>query len=1042
MGLVLVAVTAVLTLLHPATVTSEFLVDEMYVKPYTKLADVNIAFLVSTEKTKKLECRPTGQGWMSRIPLMADWVVQKINQDQMLPNSLQLGYVIYDVCDSRPTMLTILGSLYFNHGQCRTVNSQELCLVNDTYDGYLVDRKYYVVGAVADLESNILKDITKIEIRDVVFLPLITPSATLSDFSVRQDYKYLWRVVSSDTTQAEAIVQFLSYFRFTYFVLVFPNNEAGHAMEKILGTKIESKACFSRSYPVTLPFKQDEADEMVDDIMRNYNTSRVILFLVDLDSMKKVAKTINKFTDEGKIEPYYFSWVASTTLFNSMLKRIYRKNVDKNSFLKNFAATFVVTPALARETAFDEWYNKLTLSDTDLPWFKKAFEKVHGSTTNTQAQICPQGHQPSDACRSNGGIGVGRFVDATKILVNATARVIKEDCPNVTSATIHTCDIDKNKINDEIGKTNQNGHLGHLQFHTDSNDPMHSSWNILQLMPSDTVYDGYTMETVFEYKDTSEFIKKKDPVWTIYSKSGGVSTGMKAPPSRCSEPCKGNQVKRFTKGDCCWTCQQCKKNEYQKPKDDSGSNSNSTKEQEFSCKSCPALHWANKDKYFKSCYKLNIDYTRFDVLSGMGLLNIGFCVFTLWVFYIKRERKVIKASDLIMSVMMLMGIMLGMIYIIFFFLITPTEGVCYMQFIIYSFSYSLIYCAIFLRALRIYYIFSSSIKSRNFRYSNMKELTGRVGLAIWLSLRLIICIIIIVVPVPQKNTTYLRQHTDFNQTWVIIEQNDLQDSTVVTACKIYEEALIGTLCLDGLAMMGCLVMAFMTRQLPSQFNESKYMFLTVAVSLVLFTPTFPILVITKSPIDRMSLIRLIVYLNDTLCFLFLFVPKLYYALGSEHDEKFNTLAVVKEERYSVKFGTSEKGNRSRDTGSRSQTGTAKDTKDTKQGLSSIHASSIGSSDVDGKGKGLKIKSRISINTSTELGETTSNTKNPESSGDAEVKSEAEVKSKPSATDRNVSISDNIQVKEIRSNEMYSVVKTRSSVASKEGFVHKTESEKQ
>ena len=189
-------------------------------------------------------------------------------------------------------------------------------------------------------------------------------------------------------------------------------------------------------------------------------------------------------------------------------------------------------------------------------------------------------------------------------------------------------------------------------------------------------------------------------VWPSLNLHNRASTTT-IPISRCSEPCRVNEVRQFQGDSCCWVCTPCNET----------SIIVSSLEQEH-CEPCKIGYWPIANR--TSCYKLKETYIH--ILSLQALVPICLSVtgniLTLCVvllFYRKRDTPIVKASGKELCFIMLAGIHLCYLMTVPI-LLKPHIITCAIQRLGIGLGFSMMYAALLIRTNRIARIFESTKK--------------------------------------------------------------------------------------------------------------------------------------------------------------------------------------------------------------------------------------------------------------------------------------------------------------------------------------------
>ena len=98
---------------------------------------------------------------------------------------------------------------------------------------------------------------------------------------------------------------------------------------------------------------------------------------------------------------------------------------------------------------------------------------------------------------------------------------------------------------------------------------------------------------------------------------------------------------------------------------------------------------------------------------------------------------------------------------------------------------------------------------------------------------------------------------------------------VELVCGMSLENLLIPLCYNMAVLLLCAVFGFLTRQLPDNFNESWYIFISVTTTLFVWVAFLPTYFLAFYAYHKAALLALVLILNGAVTILCLFSPKLY-----------------------------------------------------------------------------------------------------------------------------------------------------------------------
>ena len=246
------------------------------------------------------------------------------------------------------------------------------------------------------------------------------------------------------------------------------------------------------------------------------------------------------------------------------------------------------------------------------------------------------------------------------------------------------------------------------------------------------------------------------------------------------------------------------------------------------------------------------------VIVILSLLGVAATAFVIIVFVVYRNEHLIKASSRELSAVLVCGIMLC--YLMpFTYLAEPSRVSCAIQRFGVGFCFSLCFSALLVKTNRIHRIFNR--KTLTLQAPPLVNPQSQLFLtALLVAIQVLIAVVWLVVEHP--NTTFL-----------------YDDFTTKLTCS--EDPYIGlsvTLAYNLLLLITTTYFAFRTRKVPQNFNEAKFINLTVYTLFVLwlaFIPTYFITTALRTTFRTVSLVLAII-LSATVTLCCLLVPKVYF----------------------------------------------------------------------------------------------------------------------------------------------------------------------
>ena len=325
--------------------------------------------------------------------------------------------------------------------------------------------------------------------------------------------------------------------------------------------------------------------------------------------------------------------------------------------------------------------------------------------------------------------------------------------------------------------------------------------------------------------------------------------------------CHHNEAQKRRAGlktGACWNCEKCDKNAVVKRNN---------------CISCNRD--AKPDKHYKSCILLprkTLDVRvqwQAQLILALTLTGIVFVFFTVFMFIKHRETKVVKASGREACTFILLGVLLTFVNP-FIFIYPPGKIDCSLRQLMPGFAFCLCYAPLFLKVNRIYRIF---VNAEKLKKTHMATTRSQVVLAFGIAaFQLVPGCAWIMKSIPHSEMTY-PNHRNY----------------VLLHCDVDHSGFFLNLFLGVLFMLGSTWYAFKTRNFPRNFNESKYIGISLYVICMCWALFIPSIFVVKSSNEFVR-----EYMICSLCIMVgftllagLFMPKVKRLLNSSTENQNN-----------------------------------------------------------------------------------------------------------------------------------------------------------
>ena len=763
------------------------------------------------------------------------YAVETINgKEEILPR-IRLAFDIHDTCIHPNTALE--ESLSFLSEQCEV----------DTTAANVSGRYFSgVVGAALSSVSVPVASLLRL-----FKLPQISPSSTAESLSNKERFDFFFRTVPPDSGQVQVMYNLVKLFNWTYVSIIYTADLYGESGFKALQRVFEDKSsniCIANSIPLSPTANNSAFDEAVDKLMKNYrkNATAVILFAHTrtAQGVTQAWQQRNSLTSGDEI-----TWIVS----DSAARRLKAKGM------------LGVHPTSRSSEEFNTWFKQIGERNTaGSPWVSEYLDSIFGCVRYTN------GTSQGDCNHENVTVGnapifapsifVPSTIDAVYAFAYALHNMTGEECNYTLCDAI--LETSSGKIKGELFRE----YLRAVQFpgvsqdvvaFDENQDLKDGGYDIVNLQP---VNDSDTM--LFKHKLVGSWSNGKlnlrvdDILWN--------TVDGQPPSSICSLPCAFGYFEQSIPGEtqCCWTCEQCGPEQASDGK---------------TCMTCPPGE--KPDQLRQSCKQLRLEVLDWShplaiILLIVSLLGAVITVAFMVVFVIFRKTRVIKATSRELSAVILGGIflcyLLPLIYIG-----TPHAVSCAFRRYGIGICLSLCFGALLVKLSRIHRIF------------NQKKLTTKLPHFIDWKSQLVFTAIIVVLQLL------------IGTVWLIAEHPGVTERIDNTFIELRCQAnpyygLSVSLAYNFLILIGCIYLAIRTRKVPADYNETRFIHITVFSMCVIWLAFLPVYYSTTllHPVIYISSQIVAIFMTATCLVVFLIVPKLYLLFVKKEKEEYTTTQYV------------------------------------------------------------------------------------------------------------------------------------------------------
>ncbi|XP_071947980.1 metabotropic glutamate receptor-like isoform X2 [Antedon mediterranea] len=649
-------------------------------------------------------------------------------------------------------------------------------------------------------------------------VPHISASASSDELSDRTRFPYFSRLVPSDNFQIGAIIDIIEHFKWKYVSAVYSNEDYGeHGIGELIDRSLKNdKFCLGATVAISESATRSEVDRAIRQISRRADVEVIVLF-----SLPGIAqKFLDGMARADLIGKY--TMICSDAIIALRSNQVYFNQLKGSILINPYSSQ--------RLPYFDKHINEVG---------KAAMDDIN-STNNTFIRALVNGCNGQNKNRNESEKMCAELnqTQLTDYSLRTWAAIVI-DAVNVIAHALNSTRSEKTdgvNLYNQILNTSFYGERGLIKFMENGDFP-----------------GSYIIENIVQDGDkcTSRVVGRWDTQnETRLSFTGDVQWPFDHDPiAICSQPCPAGMVMK-EHGDnplCCWECFECL--DYQITSD------NGTM-----CLECPDFYWPDTAR--TKCELVDPKFMRigdpaavfFILLSTLGLI---ISVLTSVVYIYHRNHTLIKASGREVMCIIMIGVVLSYI-MVFFFVSEPKNGVCGVARVGLIMSFTWTYAPLLVKVFRINRIFHSAQKSP--QKPKYIETSYQILFSIFLiSFQLVISIMWITI----KEPAAVKENPVLYQREVTLRCN-FQQVEIITS-SIYNIILIGL----------CCYYAIRTRKLPDNFKETKFIGVSVYITLSIFVVFIPSYFVVTEPVTRSAILCGAVVGNASTTLVCLFLSKLY-----------------------------------------------------------------------------------------------------------------------------------------------------------------------
>ncbi|XP_071216657.1 extracellular calcium-sensing receptor [Salvelinus alpinus] len=755
------------------------------------------------------------------------FAIDEINKDSSLLPNVSLGYRILDSCASPTNTLRAALTLVSSPEE---IEPTAPCLPT-------------ISALIA--ESGSSQSLAVAGTLGPFRVPMVSYFSTCACLSDKGKYPTFFRTIPSDYHQAKALAALVKHFGWTWIGAIQSDNDYGRNGVQAFTEEVKKLG-------VCIAF--------VGTVLRTYPSSK-ILDVVDMIKQSTV-RVILSFVPEGDLYPLmrevvrqnitHIQWIASEAWITAA-----RPSTPEIYSSFGGAIGFVVRKmAIPKLRHFLMGISPYT--DRKAAFVRDFWEKMVG------CRPLSAGEPSVSETSSTTCTGAETLVDSQDLFFNVTQLRVSYNvykavyavahalhrlifCKKERESTMRPCvnlsQIQPNEVSDQLKTVHFINQFGEAVFFDENGDPPASydviNWQLRagQVQHVTVGQFGLAANQAYELS-----IQEDSIVWRT-----GKSWGEQIPEAVCSQICPFGTRKAQIKGKsvCCFDCIPCA----------DGTIANATGAAD--CSPCPQEYWSNDGR--DQCILKTVEFLSYHEPMGIALTMVsllGACLSfaTMLVFIHYKDTPVVKASNSELSSLLLFSLFLCFLCPLTF-IGRPTAWTCMLRHTAFGVTFALCISCMLGKTIVVVTAFRATLPGNNVA-GKFGPSQQRIIVCSCTVVQIFICVLWLNLNPPYRDIRYSHRK-------IVLECN--------TGSETAFYAVLGYI---GILAGICLVLAFLARKLPDNFNEAKFITFSMLIFCAVWITFIPAYV--SSPGKFTVAVEIFAILSSSFGLLIcIFAPKCY-----------------------------------------------------------------------------------------------------------------------------------------------------------------------
>ncbi|XP_022106883.1 metabotropic glutamate receptor 4-like [Acanthaster planci] len=643
-------------------------------------------------------------------------------------------------------------------------------------------------------------------------VPVVSYAASSDELSDKSSYPYFLRTYPPDTLQVKVILDVVLHFEWEYIALLYSLESDGIRGAFALQEQAEEMGiCVAFLSPMREFPSDDELQNTIEKLQTHSKVDVVVLF-----GAKNEAQAVLRAAKESGLRRIV--WLG-TTHWGYRLSADHLEDVATGAlFVRDYRPTV---------KAFGEYYASLDPFSPDTsPWFKELAHEWLSARHCSNLSVCPLDRGNTE----------GLVMNSVYAFAHAMDTLLRQNCTDELCRSKNRQQMDGTSLLHTLKNVQFEGPYGQVSF--DSNGDGRGKYVVSNWQR----HNGkYTMVDVGLWDAVNA-----PRLWIQDGIIQWPNNNSSRPRSTCRVDCPPGYAISTLRQRCCSDCISCP--------------DNSIVVNGTVCSPCERAHWP--DKEFMTCVSIvptSIQLKNPVLASVLSLVIFGMvcCLLTGLCLVAKHKHPLIKATSRELTSIHLAGLMLSYGAAIMLLTATPSVEGCIASESLISISFTMSYAPTLLKVIRIQRIFKMGrVTNKPPRLTSPKS---QVAIVITIIVaQLIMSIVSATVSPSAPSTLYTLDMGNYSEIF----------------CA-FGYGFIAPCLLNLTIIVGCCLFAFLSRKVPDNYNESRFIGVSVYTTLVLCVAAVPVYTSTNEVLPKVASMSLALTLNAYLSLVCLYISKLY-----------------------------------------------------------------------------------------------------------------------------------------------------------------------